>query len=325
MNGTAGRPRLLPLDQLPPAAVEGLVRDHGASPLLEPPYAGERRSAGEPRHRYLLELLGDDSVRDDAVALAAVVGDTVTGLAVLRLPRWDEDHFGFPVGRVEHLIAGDAGSAELLADEIVREFDARGARMSSARLSVAVLPAIQALEARGYRFQEHTLTPWRSLSGWEAQEFGVTRETRPDDLPELRTIARHAFRTDRFHHDARFGRAAADGLYEKWVRTWHEDAAADKWSWVLLVEGRVAGFILFDIPSRPSRRVARVVLDCVSPEHAGRGYGHKMQCDVLDHLSGRVDYVSSVIATRNVAALAMNIRLGFRFSNGGEATFHRWT
>ena len=277
------------------------------------------------RHQYLLDLLRDDSAGDDAVALAAVERDTVTGLAVLRLPQWDEDLFGFPVGRVEHLIAGDAESAAALADEIAREFDTRRAKMSSARLSIEALPAIQALEARGYRFQEHTLTPWRSMAGWEAQGYGVTRETRPDDLPELCALARHAFRTDRFHQDPRFDRAAADDVYEHWVRTWHENPAADKWSRVLLVGGRVAGFVLFDVPARLNRRVARVVLDCVSPAHARRGYGYRMQCDVLDHLSGRADYVSSVIATRNVAALRMNIRLGFRFSTGGEATFHRWT
>ena len=319
MNGTATGVQLIDFEQASPAAVAAVVGDHAESRLLvEPPFAGG------PRHGYLLELLRADAGRDDAIARAAVSGAAVTGLSVLRLPRWDEENFGFCVGRVEHLIAADAASAHALAAGIVRDLAARDAGMCSARLSVEARPALHALEAQGFRFQEHTLSPWRELAGWQSHGFAVTRETRPDDLPELGAIARRAFRADRFHGDPRFERAAADGLYERWLQTWHEAQAPEKWGRVLLVDGRPAGFILFDIIELPAHRVGRVVLDCVAPELAGRGHGYQMHCDALDFLSGRAAYVSTVIATANSAALQLNIRLGFRFSGGGEVTLHRW-
>ena len=88
-------------------------------------------------------------------------------------------------------------------DGLVRELDARGAAFCSARLSSDDLPALQALEVAGFRFQEHTLAPWRTLDDWDSKGFAVTRPTEEPDLPRLCDIARRAFRTDRFHRDPR--------------------------------------------------------------------------------------------------------------------------
>jgi ribosomal protein S18 acetylase RimI-like enzyme len=311
--------RLLPLDQVSPVSIAGFVEACAVSRLLtEPPFVVE------PRHRYYLELVEADAACDDAVSTAAMRGSTVVGLSVLRFPRWDREHFGFPVGRVDHLIAADSAAMDALTDGLVRDLHERAAVMCSARLSCDALPALQSLETRGFRFQEHTLTPWRSLSDWKPQGFGVTRPTETDDVPELCAIARRAFRSDRFHRDPHFDRPAADGVYEKWVRTWHGQPVPDRYSLVLVEDDQVVGFVMFDVLLLHGR-VGRIVLNSIDPRHAGRGHGFRMYCDVLDFLRERADFATSVIATGNVAVVNLYAKLGFTFSSGGDVTLHRWT
>lgn len=140
------RLRLLPLDRVSTESIEHLVGAHAVSRLLtEPPFAVE------PRHRYYLELVEADAACNDAVATVAVRGSTVVGLSVLRLPQWDRELFGLPVGRVAHLIAADSAAMDALTDGLVRDLQERAVMMCSARLSIEALPALQALEARGFR------------------------------------------------------------------------------------------------------------------------------------------------------------------------------
>ena len=116
------------------------------------------------------------------------------------------------------------------------------------------------------------LAPWRDLSTWEPKGFGVTRPTLAEDVDHMCAIARKAFRTDRFHRDLRFDRAAADRVYEKWVRSWHADPSPGRYSRVLLLDGDVAGFFMFELvgPSgEAADSVARIVLNGIEPSAAG--------------------------------------------------------
>ena len=315
--------KLIALDVVPAAGVASVVQTWGVSRLIEePPFAVE------PKHAHFLERVLQDATRDDATSVAAVDQEAVVGLSVLRFPLWDEEHFGFRLGRVEHLIARDADVAGALARRIVRSLDARGAAFCSARLSSDALPALQALEAAGFHFQEHALTPWRALHDWDVRAFAVTRPTEEADLPRLCEIARRSFATDRFHRDPGFAAAAADGLYEKWVGTWHGLPGPGRQSRVLVVDGDVAGFFMTEVirpGGQASARVALIVLNAVDPERAGLGLGYRMYCDVLDCVRDEAEYASAVVATVNVAVVNLYAKLGFKLSTGGEVTLHRWT
>ena len=316
------RCELVPLGLVPAETIPHVVQDWGVSRLLV-----ERPFAAEPRHAYLLECVLSNAARDDAVSVAALEDGVVVGLSVLRFPLWDEEHFGFRLGRVEHLVARDAEVAGALARGLVRDLAGSDAAFCSARLSADDLPALQALEAVGFHFQEHTLTPWRMLDDWDTRGFSVTRPTDESDIPRLCDIARRAFRTDRFHRDHRFDAAASDGLYEKWVRTWHNRPDPAKLSRVLVVDGHVAGFFMTEVirpGGQASARVALIVLNAVDPERAGLGLGYRMYCDVLDCVRDEAEYASAVVASANVAVVNLYAKLGFRISTGGEVTLHRW-
>lgn len=314
--------RLADPASLDAAELERFVAARSRSRLaVEPPFAGT------PAHAHLWAEVASAAGSGDACAIAAV-DDDVRALCVARAPAWDREHFGFTLGRVEYLIAADAEAAAAALGWALQRLGALGARVCSARVPVDDLVVIGALEAASFRFVEHVLTPWRTMPDWRRQGMGVTRPTRPEDLDALCRIARATFRTDRFHLDPGFDRAAADGVYVRWIQSWHEDPPSGARSLVALDdEGRVAGFFLYRVVQPagiPGRRVTDLVLGGMAPRAAGRGLGYRMYCDVLDDAAPDCEYARVTIVTANSAVLNLYVKLGFRFSTGGEVTLHRW-
>jgi len=337
------------------AAVEELVAAHSLSRLQrEPPFVGK------PRHAHLWADVQQTMASSDA-ASAVFVGaggvdaslgdgrqgehgarvggrasaDGVRGLCIVRTPDWDRRHFGFVLGRIEYLIAADAAAAAAAAEWALERLTAAGVRVVSARVPAEDLTVIGALEASGFGFMEHLLTPWRAWKTWEHKGCRVTRLTEPDDLPILYDIARATFRTDHFHLDTRFDPAAADGVYSRWIESWHADPPPGARSRVIVVDGRVSGFFMYRFTEPAglaghtggeceTRRVTDLVLGGMAPDMAGRGQGYRMYCDVMDDAAANTEYGRVTIVTANVAVLNLYMKLGFRFSTGGEVTFHKW-
>jgi ribosomal protein S18 acetylase RimI-like enzyme len=314
---------LAPLDSVTPEAVARFVEVHGVARFLtEPPYLSGSR------HGYLISRVLADAACDDAVAVAALRGGDLVGVVVLRYPQWDREHFGYVVGRVEHLQGADEAVLGCLVDETVRQLRARGVRMCSARLSNDALAALHHLQRSGFRYVELTLALWRDLSTWEPKAFGVTRPTRADDLDRMCAIARKAFRTDRFHRDGRFDSGAADGVYEKWIRSWHAAPSPSRLSRALSVDHEVAGFLMFEFidPTGLDREtVASLVLGGVDPSRSGRGHGMTLWCDVLDVAASTARFVTATVAAANPAVINMYAKLGFRLGSSGEVTMHWWS
>ena len=306
-----------------PREISDFIARHGISRLLlEEPYVVGSRGD------YLLQRIFHDASGDDAVARVALRRGEVVGLLVVRYPQWDREHFGYVVGRVEHLQGADEEVLECLVDETVQQLHARGARMCSARLSSDALAALHCLERSRFRLAELTLAPWRNLSTWEPKGYGVTRPTRAEDVEHMCAIARKTFRTDRFHRDVRFDRTAADGVYDKWIRSWHAGPSSNQYSRVLIVEGAVAGFVMFEVVKSPSpdgEAITTLVLGGVDPSKSHRGYGTRLWCDVLDVSAGASRFVSATVSAANPTVVNMYAKLGFRLTSSGEVTMHWWS
>lgn len=289
--------------------------------LLEEPFTVEGPAV------YLARRIGQDIGCPDAKSFVTRADAALTGLLVVRFPAWDLEHFGFPVARVEHLQYRDPESLRILADCLMDVLRRRRVRMCSARLYGDSLALVRSLEDRGFRYQETILTPWRDLSTWTAMGFGVTRETLPEDLPRLFEIARSAFRTDRFHRDDRFDASAADGVYEKWVESWHHAPRPGRHSRVLTIEGRVVGFIVSEVEQLGdslSSSMTHLVLGGLDPRTAGRGLGYRMYCDCLDEAATQSRFASAAVAAANPAVVNLYAKLGFRLTSNGEVTLHWW-
>jgi len=316
-------PRLVPLSQIGAAELAACVARCAVPAAMAPPFSTT------PAHAFLLERVRASLAAADVRAAAVVRGGEVAGLCILRTPAWDREHFGFGVGRLEHFFAADPEAADTAVDWACAQLAEQNVRMCAARLTVEDLVAIGALERAGFTFQEQMVLPWRRLDTWEPRGFGASRLTEPGDVPEMCSIARAAFRTDHFHTDPRFDGAAADGVYERWIRSWHQVPPHGARSRVLLVEGRVAGFFMYRVeepsPALGGVRTADLVLGSVDPQHAGKGLGWRLYCDTVDDLKPRADLVHVLVVTRNAAVVNLYMKLGFRFSAGGQVTLHRWS
>jgi dTDP-4-amino-4,6-dideoxy-D-galactose acyltransferase len=326
MTSTSRRnPAVERAGELPPEAVASLVKAHGRSRELLEPWPGDRvtRLAGR---------IATDAARDDAVSFVIPGEDGLAGLLVLRLPRWDAEHFGFGVARVEHVQAAGDGELRSLASAAVAEAEARGVRMCSARVHGGALGALRVLEDAGFRYVDSMLAPWRELTSWQPKGFAVTRPARPDDVDALSGIARRAFRTDRFHRDPDFLPGAADGVYERWVRTWmsagDDTRPPTRTSLVLRIGNEPAGFFFMRREAENAgsgEAVARVVLDAVDPAHAGQGHGFRMYCDALDVARRHASACTADISAANPAVVNLFAKLGFRLVAEGDVTMHWWS
>ena len=210
---------------------------------------------------------------------------------------------------------------------VVRDLDDRRATMCSARLSIDALPAIQSLEARASLpgAHAHALAP---LADWEPQGFGVTRTTEP--RRPARICAHRAgapFAPTGSTSDPRFDRRCAA---RRPVRKMGPHLARQRGGRQMQPSCCSSAAVspassMFDYPrpAEPARRA--LVLDCVTPSTLGRGHGYEL----LVRRSRPPLRPGGLRTDRDRHAqrgrLACNMQLGFRFSTGGEATFHRWT
>ena len=276
-------------------------------------------------YAWLRFALPRDVAKADAQAVALVDEAGVAGACVVRLPAWDREHFGFVLGRVEHLFARDAGALARLvawADEV---FGQAAAGFASARVAADDLPAIHALESAGYRFQELVLHPWMDLRQWQPRNEGLCRFARPEDEAALRSIAASSFRADRFHNDPRFTRAQADGLYVRWVETAFHGGSPHARVVVLELEGKPAGFMTGEIEAGRGPGLAtiwRIGLAAMHPSWADHGHGHHLYFGVFD--LAEADFATGPVAARNTAVIRLHHKIGSRVTSGGEVTLHRW-
>jgi len=290
--------------------------------MLEPPFRGD------PPHAHFWHELSGTAAQEDAAAVALLNGEEVRGLCTVRTPAWDAEHFGFVLGRIEHLVAADESTARAAVDWALAHLRDAGARVCTARLYVEDHVARPALEDAGFRFAEHALTPWRTTETWDLKRKGTTRPTHPEDVDAVCAIARATFSTDHFHTDPRFAKEAADGVYEKWIRTWHARPPVGARSRVVIADGRVAGFFIFKV-TPPGEGldwpVCHLVLGGMHPDYAGKGIGYTMYCDVIDDVAPDCRFATVTVASINPAVVNLYYKLGFRITSGGVVTLHRWS
>ena len=179
----------------------------------------------------------------------------------------------------------------------------------------------------GFRYVDADAAPWLDLStGWR-------RALRRDSRPEPGDVDRCAHRAGGVPDGPvssrwAFDRASADGVYEKWVRSWHSEPHADRRSRARRDDG-VAGFIMFEV-IRPNgdegEAVTSLVLGGVDPRDRRSRHGappvlrrHRRSRRGCQHSSRPV----SRPPTR--PSINLYAKLGFRLTSSGVVTLHRWS
>lgn len=278
-------------------------------------------------HALMLEALAAWTDAGDATAMAAYDGDTLGGYCVYREPSWDHEHFGYPVGRIECLVGADGQALSALASWADEQARSHGVVFASARLPLDGLLAIAALEDEGFRFMEVMRHPWYTLSQVTRPDTAVSRPLRQSDRGAVQRLASRAYSADRFHRDPRFSRRAADGVYERWAGAWFEEWTEQRGGTVIERDGRLLGYVLFELRrQRPFglADVCRIGLSAVDPASAGQGLGTALYAETLNAVRDQVPYVVGSCSLSNLPIMALHRRLGGRYYSSEEVTLHRW-
>lgn len=107
---------------------------------------------------------------------------------------------------------------------------------------------------------------------------------------------------------------------------WFDSPSANRYSRVLDLAGRAAGFILYEVVDAAhfaDGPVGVLILGGIDPDQAGRGLGTALWRGVLDDLATRARWASATVIAENSPIVNLYAKLGFRFSST-EITLHRW-
>jgi RimJ/RimL family protein N-acetyltransferase len=232
---------------------------------------------------------------------------------------WDREVFGFAVAQIQELQIIDSHGATAEYGRFRDWLDAAEVGIVNSRLPHDRLRESMFLEANGFRFVEMVLHPTlANLQSLDIPEDGLRITlAHESDLPELQSIAEHAFRHERFHVDPRLDPRLGDLRYRRWVAT----SLAHPTQRLLKITDEDRLVALFLVESRDDRS-AYWHLTAVAPAWQGRGYGHRVWRSMLRHHQAEgCNGLTTTISARNVAVLNLYSKLGFRFQPP-EMTFH---
>ena len=183
------------------------------------------------------------------IALETRDGDR-RAVAIGRVLDWDSSFFGVPMGRIEYVLASDPVMLSTVVPPTLAALAERGVQHLSARVDVADVAAMAALESNGFRLMDalvtYTTRPRKEPPN-DVREVGTIRAFRESDGAAVLSIAEVAYRgfRGRFHLDSHLDDARCDAFYLEWARQCVSGAMAD----MILVsegaDGTLLGFLAF--------------------------------------------------------------------------------
>jgi len=211
-------------DELRAALTDRLRR----SPL---DFVREMEPSGD-RTLWLEKLAKPIDPADDLTFTAALSGVGRVSVCAEALP-WDTAFFGFPVARLNAMIALEDPGYQVLpdlgpaVDLLVSQCRDRGVAYVFAPVDARDIAVVRALTNRGFELIESRLYSHRSLLDFEPRErFDVRLATRDDVQPLSEVAATMVNPYDRFHADPVLV-GEAGHLMREWVRASICDGFAD--------------------------------------------------------------------------------------------------
>lgn len=196
------------------------------------------------QYRLLPRRVQSEVARAEAARLLAmpdhlgiVHGVDAEAVVVLQRPlAWDTAFFGVSMAKVDQVLRGSEAAPEAMTEAIGAALDRcrrHGVRHVAARVDVADLALVGALEAYGFRLMDGIATyishPKRPAPR-RVKDVGLVRAFVPDDTAQVLEITREAYRgyRGRFQLDPHLPRERTDALYVEWARQCCEGRMADR-------------------------------------------------------------------------------------------------
>jgi ribosomal protein S18 acetylase RimI-like enzyme len=232
----------------------------------------------------------------------------VVGAIVWSRQAFESEQLGRAVARVERIECWDPdgrGTFDALTMGAVGAMARARIEIASCRLLEAARHEIQALEGAGFGVVECLLTLGRALPESLPAPASIG-PMRADEEEACAALAGRVFQYDRFHWDPQIDNRAADRLKSAWIL----NAARGRADAMLVARsgGQVVGFNA----CMRTGDVAVIDLIGVAPEARGRGLGAALLEAALSHYAGDTREMIVSTQSKNIAALALYQRAGFR-------------
>ncbi|HEC35627.1 MAG TPA: GNAT family N-acetyltransferase [Anaerolineae bacterium] len=305
------------------------------------PYAHYARRVGEKALEQLFLSQVEANLGRKAHSALWIPGpDGAQGLAIWARLDWDSQQLGVGAGRLDYLIAsGDYeeqyATKEALLAAVLQACGQQGIQHLSARVHASDLSTIHLLERHGFITVDGILTFSFDLSPQRREDtrkeiedpscpgaFVVPekdfeiRLSRPEDIEQIKAIARSSYVYDRFHSDPRIPKAVADELHAVWLENSCRGKAADAVV-VAAEKGRILGFVTCKIDRQTTRylglTIGTIVLVATAADARGRGVARATTYGALDWFRDQgVDIVEVGTQLRNIPASRLYEACGFR-------------
>jgi dTDP-4-amino-4,6-dideoxy-D-galactose acyltransferase len=232
-----------------------------------------------------------------------------------RFLEWDTAFFGRRIARVEPTTL-----TQREMHEVLQWCESAAIQGLYWQVSPNAPSSIRLAEDNHFRFVDIRLSFERTLSDVLSQHSHLNiRESRPEDIPQLKQIATGSYTDSRFYFDPHFTREQSDALYQTWVEKscqGYADAVL-----VALSSEQVQGFITCSLQADEGI----IGLVGVSSSARGQGVGKTIIEAALRWFADRGCHRVSVITQgRNIAAQRLYQRSGF-VTRSLELWYHRWS
>jgi GNAT superfamily N-acetyltransferase/RimJ/RimL family protein N-acetyltransferase len=292
------------------------------------------------RQAFWLDEISQSLAKESSIAFVSIVSGTINGFIVYNDSPWDSEITGRRIGTVEHIAvaAGEDSGTEILQellDELTRSLADRETQCVVCKVHSNELPAIHALEQRGFLLMDTLLdfvfdfsrTTIEEIHPPRRDEQLKIRRAKPADLSALMAINEKAFTGyfGRYHADPQMPPGTATKIYAQWVRS-----AFQGWAdWILVaeVDERIVGYGLWrkplEIEAKNSLSVAHYDLAAIDPEFLGRGLWTALMFDGMGIARNYAQYLVGPVHVCNYPVQHTLQKLGWRIS-GARHSFHKW-
>ena len=269
-----------------------------------------------------------------SIAAKRLEYDEIIGVAIFERLKWDTEHFGINIGRINEIIAWEGEYRKELAvkDEMLRFIEHKCVKDDFAcvycRVDINDYSLIHSLESNGFRLIDVLTTfrfDFRRNKIFQKLSYKrdlllneiTTRPWKEEDLDDLASIAGASYIYDRFHSDQIFPKDKSDELHRKWIVNCCNGLTDEVL--VAASDDKPLGFITCKVNG------SKGVIDMVgvSKDMQKRGMGAMLVNASLEWFKNRVDVVEVGTQNRNIPAMKLYINAGF-MPVTSKLTFHRW-
>lgn len=270
--------------------------------------------------------------RPSAVTFYATRGSQIVGFLTGQKSAWDTDFWGIPYASVDqlHAIGETEAEREEIHVSLLEAFDgwlaSEGMRFANARVHILDLAQVHALERRGYRYIETTLTNCLDVrkERFSLPEGYVIRAPKEGETALLVGMTKDAFVTHRFYADPGFPRKKVDEMYERWVES---SLTSPAWTTIVLdKDGDAKGFFIYkieDLRKHVGLRITKWRMGVLGGDDRAKGHGIPLFQGAMDYVRAESDIVDSGLSLRNTKSFNLHTKLGFR-GLAFSSTYHKW-